>query len=299
MAESNIRFLVFGGTGFLGSRVVDLLRLGGYDYVLTKTRLQSRETLEKELDEFKPTHVLNISGITGRPNVDWCETNKEDTILVNVIGTLSLIDACWRRGIHVSNFATGCIYSYDAAHPVGSGIGFTEEDPPNFTGSFYSLTKGMVEKLIMNYQNVLQLRVRMPLSDDINPRNFITKITKYERVVNIPNSMTVLHDLLPLSIEMAKKRLTGIYNFTNPGTISHNEILEMYKKYINPDFKYCNFTEEEQSKVIKAGRSNNLLDTTKLEKEFPNIPRMPEACEALFQRMKNNLEREPGCTFSL
>jgi hypothetical protein len=51
--------------------------------------------------------------------------------------------------------------------------------------------------------------------------------------------------------------------------------------------------------VIKAGRSNNELDTTKLEKEFPNIPRMPGACEALFQRMKEHLDKDPNCTYSL
>ena len=43
----------------------------------------------------------------------------------------------------------------------------------------------------------------MPISDDLSPRNFITKISKYEKVVNIPNSMSVLYDLLPASIEMS------------------------------------------------------------------------------------------------
>jgi probable rhamnose biosynthetic enzyme 2 len=85
---------------------------------------------------------------------------------------------------------------------MGSGIGFTEEDEPNFKGSFYSYTKTLAEKLLREYSNVLLLRVRMPISDDLNPRNFVTKISKYERVVDIPNSMSVLHDLLPASIEM-------------------------------------------------------------------------------------------------
>ncbi len=31
----------------------------------------------------------------------------------------------------------------------------------------------------------------MPISDDLAPRNFITKISKYAKVVNVPNSMTV------------------------------------------------------------------------------------------------------------
>ena len=112
----------------------------------------------------------------------------------------------------------------------------------------------------------------MPISSDLsNPRNFITKITRYNKVVNIPNSMTVLDELLPISIEMAKKKCRGIWNFTNPGVISHNEILEMYSAYINPQFKWENFSLEEQAKVIVAPRSNNELDASKLKKEFPEL----------------------------
>ena len=123
-----------------------------------------------------------------------------------------------------------------------------------------------------NFDNVCTLRVRMPITSDLEtPRNFITKITRYQKVVNIPNSMTVLDELLPISIEMAKRRLTGIWNFTNPGVVSHNEILDMYREYIDPSFKYTNFSLEEQAKVIVAARSNNELDASKLKGEFPDL----------------------------
>ena len=45
--------------------------------------------------------------------------------------------------------------------------------------------------------NVLNLRIRMPITGDYNKRNFITKITTYEYICSIPNSMTVLPELLP------------------------------------------------------------------------------------------------------
>jgi hypothetical protein len=54
--------------------------------------------------------------------------------------------------------------------------------------------------------------------------------------------MTVLHDLLPASLAMAAKKLEGIYNFTNPGAISHNEILALYKKHVDPTYTWSNFT---------------------------------------------------------
>ena len=53
-------------------------------------------------------------------------------------------------------------------------------------------------------------------------------------------------------------------NYTNPGAVSHNEILELYKSYIDPDFSWKNFSLEEQAKVIIAPRSNNLLDTARV-----------------------------------
>ncbi|XP_027361584.1 bifunctional dTDP-4-dehydrorhamnose 3,5-epimerase/dTDP-4-dehydrorhamnose reductase-like [Abrus precatorius] len=130
----------------------------------------------------------------------------------------------------------------------------------------------MVEDLLRNYDNVCTLRVRMPISSDLsNPRNFITKITRYDKVVDIPNSMTILDELLPLSIEMAKRNLTGIWNFTNPGVVSHNQILQLYRDYVDPTFKWKNFTLDEQAKVIVAPRSNNELDASKLKKEFPQL----------------------------
>lgn len=123
----------------------------------------------------------------------------------------------------------------------------------------------MVEELLKEYPNVLILRVRMPIVADLTyARNFITKIIKYDKVINIPNSMTVIPELLPYSIEMALRGLTGIMNYTNPGAISHNEILQLYKDYIDPEFSWSNFTVEEQAKVIVAPRSNNLLDTERV-----------------------------------
>jgi len=282
-------WLVFGPKGWIGEQLIAQLKASGETVHASAHRLEDRNLIEKELDEVKPTHVLNAAGKTGRPNVDWCEDHQQEVIRSNVIGVLNLADLCFLRGIHMTNYATGCIYAYDEAHPLGSGIGFKEDDTPNFDGSYYSKTKAMVEKLLRSYPNVLTLRLRMPISDDLHSRSFITKISKYEKVVDVPNSMTVLTELLPVSIEMTKRDLKGIYNFTNPGVISHNQILALYKEYIDPNFAWKNFTLEEQAKILKAGRSNNELDVSKLLKEFPDIPDIQTSMKGVFQRMKKNL----------
>ena len=59
----------------------------------------------------------------------------------------------------------------------------------------------------------------MPITNLDNPRNFITKITTYEHICSIKNSMTVLPELLPLILDMMIKNTKGTINLTNPGDI--------------------------------------------------------------------------------
>ena len=114
-------------------------------------------------------------------------------------------------------------------------------------------------------------------------------------MVDIPNSNTILHDLLPCSLGLAFTKTTGVYNFTNPGSISHNEVLTLYEKYVKPGFEWKNFSLEEQAQVIKAGRSNCKLDTTKLESKMEElgmeVPEVHVAYEECFQRMKEGMKR--------
>ncbi|CAM8962762.1 unnamed protein product [Rhodiola kirilowii] len=248
-SDKPLKFLIYGRTGWIGGLLGSLCTAQNIDFQYGKGRLQDRSSIEADIAAVQPTHVFNAAGVTGRPNVDWCESHKVETIRTNVVGTLTLADVCREKGLIVINYATGCIFEYDEKHPLGSGIGFKEEDTPNFFGSFYSKTKAMVEDLLNNYDNVCTLRVRMPISSDLNnPRNFITKISRYEKVVDIPNSMTILDELLPISIEMAKRNLTGIWNFTNPGVVSHNEILEMYPGLHKSEFHMEEFHTRRASK---------------------------------------------------
>jgi dTDP-4-dehydrorhamnose reductase len=286
-------YLLFGKNGWIGGKLIQLLTEQGKKFHLAESRNYEREHVLAEIEKYNPTHVLNASGVTGRPNVDWCEDHKLETIRTNVLGTLTIADICATKNIHHLLYATGCIFEYDDEHKIGGKM-FTEEDQANFHGSFYSHTKALCEDLLRNYPNTCTLRVRMPISDDLSPRNFVTKIVKYDRVVNIPNSMTVLTDLLPISLIMAERGLVGIYNFCNPGAISHNEVLDLYKKYVDPHYTYQNFSVEEQAKILKAGRSNNTLDHRKLCEALPDIyiPEIHESMEKVFQRMRVNLEKE-------
>lgn len=282
-ASESKRVLVFGGkSGWVGQKIVALLVSSGNEPVCAASRLENRQDLVDEITRVKPDYIINAAGITGKPTVDWCEEHKAETLRTNVLGTLNLVDVAYLLGLHVTNISTGCIYEYDEKHPMWSGIGFTEEDEPNFNGSFYSRNKIIMEKLILQYPNVLNLRMKMPISAELD-KGFVGKIVKYKKLINVPNSLCILEDLLPIAVDMTLRGIKGNFNFVNPGALSHNQVMDLYKKYVDPSKTWENFTVEEQDKILKARRANAELSAAKLLALYPNIPRVEESLERLLK----------------
>jgi dTDP-4-dehydrorhamnose reductase len=270
--------LVYGAKGWIGNMMSDILIERGHYIIYGKARLDNYQQLREEINRIKPDRVFSSTGRTHGvyqskvySTIDYLELpgGLEKNIKDNLRGPANLAKICHQLGIHVTYMGTGCIFQYDKEHPMTKTndlSGFTEEDLPNFFGSGYSTVKGQTDLLMRTYDDtVLNCRIRMPITGDDNPRNFITKITSYEKICSIPNSMTVLPNILPIMAQMVEAEVTGTWNMTNPGVITHNEILDRYIDLVDSDFKYKNFTLEEQAKILLSGRSNNYLDTSKLE----------------------------------
>lgn len=121
----------------------------------------------------------------------------------------------------------------------------------------------------MFYDTVLNVRIRMPIIDDLEcKRNFVTKILTYPNICSIPNSMTYLPELIPIMIDMLMKKEVGTINLVNPGIISHNQILELYKSNVDGTKTWTNISIDEQNKILKSKRSNNWLSTEKIESMY-------------------------------
>jgi 3,5-epimerase/4-reductase len=276
-------FLVFGGNGWIGGQLCDELGKLGIGYTKAKARAENVEGVAAELDSVRPSHVISFLGRThgttddGRTigTIDFLEEKGKikENVRDNLFSPMVLAMLCQARGMHFTYLGTGCIFEFDKDHPFETAYesnGFTEESKPNFFASSYSTVKGFTDQLMHLFdRDVLNLRIRMPITGFHNHRNFITKICNYERVCSIANSMTVLDELLPVMVKMALNREHGTFNMTNPGVISHNEILTMYKEMVDPDFTWKNFSEEEMLKILASGRSNNRLETTKLSSKYP------------------------------
>jgi 3,5-epimerase/4-reductase len=295
--------LVFGGNGWIGSKVCELLKEMNVNYVKAVSRADNYEDIKSEIiSHGSITHIMSFIGRTHGVyddkvigTIDYLEKPGKlvENLRDNLYAPLILSSIALELDIHFTYLGTGCIFDYDNTHLTGNEkTGFREKDDPNFFGSSYSIAKGYTDRIMKHLfdKNVLNVRIRMPITDEIHHRNFITKIVNYEKVCSIPNSMTVLTNLLPVMIRMSLAHDVGTINLTNPGVITHNEILEMYKEIVDNSFTWKNFTIEEQNQVLASKRSNNCLDTTKLEK-YGNVKPIKEAVREVLISMATHLAK--------
>ena len=278
---------IVGHKGWIGQMYINLFKTQGIQYTHSHFRGEDEE-IKIDILNKKTTHILCCMGRThGVFNgveyntIDYLE-NKEtihENINDNLYVPLNLALFAKEKLIHFTYIGTGCIFKNTSYINE-----FTESDNPNFFESNYSIVKGFTDMLMRN-TDALVLRIRMPITNTNNPHNFITKILKYNKICSMPNSMSVLDELLPISIKMMLNYETGCFNFTNPGYIDHNSILVLYRNYIDPLFEWTNFTVEEQSKILKSGRSNNVLNTTKLTNKY-QVLSIEYALEKVFKSWK-------------
>ena len=292
-----MKVLVFGSKGWIGSMFINILKDANINYKCAQSRVDNIDDIKIELFDYNPTHVISFIGRThGITNgvsystIDYLEQEGKlvENINDNLFAPFVLAQLSNIYNYHYTYLGTGCIFKYKNNSNDIDDDGFDEESLPNFFGSSYSVVKGFTDRMMHLYNNVLNLRIRMPITDSYNPRNFITKITNYKKICSIPNSMTVLTELLPYVLDMMKNNITGTINLTNPGLISHNEILEMYKEIVDNNFKWENFTQEEQRLILKADRSNNYLDTRKLTDMYPNIMNIKESIRKCLYTYNNS-----------
>lgn len=255
--------LIYGSNGWIGKQFKKILDDTKTKYYEAQSRADNELYVKKELETIRPTHVISFIGRThGKINdkiystIDYLEQKGKliDNIRDNLYSPFVLAKYCKDMKIHFTYLGTGCIFKYDEQHPYEQEkIGFHEESKPNFFGSSYSTVKGFTDRMMHIYQNeVLNLRIRMPITGSMEARNFITKITNYEYICSIKNSMTVLPEMLPKVLKLMEMNMTGTINLTNPGLISHNEILEMFQEIVDPNFTWKNFSKKIKIKYLQA-----------------------------------------------
>ena len=241
-----MRALVFGSKDWIGEQ---FCRNSTHTIIPSTTHPENYEDCLGEIQRTRPDCVISFLDRTN--GIDYLEDKLNENMRDNFYAPYNLASICEKLNIQFVYLGTGCIYD---------GGKFTEEDKPNFFGSGYSIVKGYTDKVLRNFKNTLQLRIRMPISKLESSYNLIDKLVSYPNIYSVANSMTVLDDMWPIIDKMIDVKEVGVYNFCNIGTVDHKWILEQYKSRCDPTHTW-NLVSHPNTK-----HSNNELDTTKLER---------------------------------
>ncbi len=113
-----MKAVVFGGSGFLGSHVSDTLSENGYEVVIFDLEKSRYSIVGKDmivgdiLDAQAVTDVIKgcdyVYDFAGLADLDSASTRPVDTVMLNVVGTCNIMDACVehnvKRFVYASSF---------------------------------------------------------------------------------------------------------------------------------------------------------------------------------------------------
>jgi len=263
--------LLLGGSGYVGQ---------AYQRLFARKNLSFRNLARRDVDytrpeiltpllrELRPEFVVNAAGYTGKPNVDACELHKADCLDGNAVLPGRIAQACTAAGVPWGHVSSGCIYS--GAKPDGSG--FREDDAPNFCFrtnhcSFYSGTKALGEEVLAGTPSVYLWRLRIPFNEVDSPRNYLTKLMRYDSLLEAANSISQLDEFVAGTFACWEKRVPfGTYNVTNPGHVTTREVVDLITKsgVCTKQFKFFANEDDFMHKAAKTPRSNCVMDSSKL-----------------------------------
>ncbi|MCP4172450.1 MAG: sugar nucleotide-binding protein [Fuerstiella sp.] len=263
-------FVILGGNGYVGSAFQRSLSAAGQEFTV-KSRAQNdhstHDSLLKCLRETHATFVINAAGYTGRPNVDACEINKAECLAGNAVLPGTVREVCEHLKLPWGHVSSGCIYT--GSKPDDTG--FTEDDAPNFSFrqnncSFYSGCKALGEEVLSGAERCFIWRLRIPFDEHDSPRNYISKMLRYDRLLHATNSLSELTEFANACIACWVNRVDfGIYNLTNPGCITTGEVVDMIIRHGLSDKQFSFFRSEEDfmQQAAATPRSNCVLDVSK------------------------------------
>lgn len=285
------------GKGYIGNALYSRLSIVGEYSVDWKSKAELQYDDKRCLSNYiKDTYnvIINASGYTGRPNVDACESNRDDTWYYNVKVPGIIADTCRHHNSKFIHISSGCIYD-------GYEKEYTELDEPNFGlreqhSSWYSKTKHAGE-LTLQATGAHIFRIRMPFCSTTNSRNIMMKLLNYDYIINEKNSVTNVEDLanfthwfISSSTELYSDG--GIYNVVNPQPISTAMIVNTLKAHgvENPNWQYISL-DELYDMFTTARRSNCVLSDSKISGMGLKLPDTTKSLNRCAERIVNELDK--------
>lgn len=236
----NKKVVVFGGCGFLGSYVVDELARRGYDVIAADLKVTG--CFNKKL--FKKCDIMDLKSIqtvipentdvvynfAGFANLDQSVFHPLETIRLNILGNLNILEACKNKSVRRIVFASS---SYAM----------------NDKGSFYGISKLSSEKIIEEYKKLYGIKYTIIRYGSVYSEREFENNYIYQLIKKAVESEKIIHegdgdeireyihaaDAAKLSVDVIESReyedqhiiLTGVER------MKRRELFEMVKEILN------------------------------------------------------------------
>lgn len=268
--RNNMKILIVG-RGWTGKKMMEELMRRDHIVTMCPHNVALNEVSNRPYD-----WVVNCAGMTGSPNVDACELDREGTTYANAIFPALLYNATkhglsddfiW--GTKFAHFSSGCIYQGEIDHV---------NDDPNYFGSIYSVTKGVSDLYLKD--RALVFRIRMPFTGVNEKKNYLTKVINYAKNGKLIdsgfNSLTDLDEAVKVACDLIEEGAKGPVNLVNEGSVNMHELVDMLGLE-NVEW----FTEEEFKAATLASRSTCTIPA------HPAMRPVREALQEAIRKLKN------------
>ena len=292
--------MIFGSDGYVGRAFVAEMRRRNKPF---NTLQHTAQRIWKWLEAFKPSLVINCAAFVCKPSVDLNDDHKAETLLGNLIFPTILADACDVTGTPLLHVSTGCLYIRQPKDEFPDArrrnlapltcnedaFAFKETDEPMLTfdkgAGFYVGSKEVAERVVRQHEKHWICRIRLPFDQFDNPRNYITKLLTYPKILDAYNSISHRGDFVKACLDLVELGAPfGTYNMTNPGAVWACEICEMLRKQgLKKDFQFWDWNEFMMT-CAKTKKSNAELDVSKLLATGVKMRPVREALEDSIKR---------------
>jgi UDP-glucose 4,6-dehydratase len=234
--------LLIGSTGYIGTEFKKQFEKNSIPYKTLSHKEATRANIIEIHKAYNIQYIINCAAFVGKPNIEACENQKDETISGNIILPILLKEISQELEIVYCHISTGCLYNGQSPNTDG----WQEKDKPNFSFelnncNFYTGTKIIAEKYISLYEKSYIWRIKLPFENEHNNKNYISKIINYDTLVSENNSISNKVELVKACIDSIKLEIPfGTYNITNSGYISPMDLVKKLVNTITPN-KKANF----------------------------------------------------------
>lgn len=270
-----MKVLIFGGSGLVGSRFIDLFEK---DLEIKFPTAQEVDILNKDqvlkfTEDFNPDALINFAAYT---NVEEAQNQKDDKggicYLINAVGAKNVAEASKKFGKKLIHISTEYVFDGQKESP------YNEEDKPNPI-NWYGQTKYFAEEFVLESGcDLILVRISMPfrasyeLRKDI-ARFFLDQLQKGIEITAVENQKitpTLVDDIANALFKILEKEEKGIYHVCSVKSTTPFEFAKTIAQFFNLDKSLVNpisiekFNENKKAKLLK----NSRLDSSKFVSSF-------------------------------